>query len=526
MDTSSPTRPLPELLTEENLSKLQRRLLSPSPTPSLSSRSPLPSPSPSARLENAKRLVVDAARSLWDLVRNRFHEEHHRLRVREILRTDELRITTAGHVRGVRNDSNTPTPDLENPEYWETKRKYFQDIHRFYTELKDAKDWVYDTMRALERLGHQGRQAVREEGELFIAGQNVVCYRGTREPKPDLEDPMYWKAKLHELRAKYADIKRQTPRPPPLVQPDQAKEWVYHIVRALEDGGDENKWALRSSNLYIAGENDVRYRGGGPEPDLDDPAYWMAEAQHLGECYDLKFGLDESRPAQEPVTLEQAKKLVFDAMWALKLNPEGRRVLQDDEFYIAGWNDVRCRDRDRNLVDPVYWVDRLGYFNNKRDDISRWDSRRRGGEALVYNEIQRLVWEYGRSGLCFLLGDELYVDMATHAIYYRGDNGYDVRYQGREPPDLEDPAYWDRRLQDFKAKNEQARRNSLPKHVFTFMELDELDELEKAKKAHKSQLRDDEIGTAKRIKEGIQQWVDSLQGKQNPRRVKATANVQ
>ncbi|RTE68528.1 hypothetical protein BHE90_017091 [Fusarium euwallaceae] len=348
MNTSSPTRSLPQLLTEENLSKLQRHLLSPSLTPSLSSRAPILSPTPSERLENAKRPVADAIKSLWDVVCNSRHEEHHRRRIREILKTDELRITRTGHVRHARNDESNP-PDLKNPAYWETKRKYFEDIHRFYNELRNAKDWVYDTMRALERLGHKGRQAVMEESELFIAGQNLVCYRGKQGRKPDLEDPMYWKAKLHELRAKYADIKRQTSLPPPLVQPDQAKEWVYNIIRALEIIGDENTWALRNSNIYIAGENDVRYGSGDPEP---DPASWMAEVQHLGECYALESRRDETRPAQAPVTLEEAKELVFNAMWALELNPEGRRVLQDDEFYIAGWNDVRCRDHHR--IDPAY----------------------------------------------------------------------------------------------------------------------------------------------------------------------------
>ncbi|RTE68530.1 hypothetical protein BHE90_017092 [Fusarium euwallaceae] len=101
--------------------------------------------------------------------------------------------------------------------------------------------------------------------------------------------------------------------------------------------------------------------------------------------------------------------------------------------------------------------------------------------------------------------------MAAESICYRGDNGYDARYQGREPPDLEDPAYWDRRLQDFKAKTEQARRTSPSNCVFTFAELDELEGIEKAKKAHRAQLVDDEFGTGNRIEEGIQQWVDSLQ---------------
>ncbi|RMJ05264.1 hypothetical protein CDV36_014068 [Fusarium kuroshium] len=426
MNTSSPTRSLQQLLTEENLSKLQRRLLSPSLTPSLSSRAPILSPTPSERLENAKRPVVDAIKSLWDLVCNSRHEEHHRRRIREILKTDELRITRTRH------------------------------------------------------------SAIEEK----------------KGRKPDLEDPMYWKAKLQELRAKYADIKRQTPPPPPLVQPDQAKEWVYNIIKALEIIGDENTWALRNSNLYIAGENDVRYGSGDPEP---DPASWMAEVQRLGECYALESRRDETRPAQAPVTLEEAKELVFNAMWALELNPEGRRVLQDDEFYIAGWNDVRCRDHHR--IDPAYWMDRLKYFNDKRDDIWRWDSRRSDGQARVFNEIQRLIWDHGRSGLLFLLRDELYFDMAAESICYRGDNGYDARYQGRKPPDLEDPAYWDRRLQDFKAKNEQAGRKSPSNCIFTFAELDELEEIEKAKKAHQEQLVDDEFGRGNRIEEGIQQWV-------------------
>lgn len=97
--------------------------------------------------------------------------------------------------------------------------------------------------------------------------------------------------------------------------------------------------------------------------------------------------------------LEQAKELVFNAIWALKLKPEGHRVLQGDELYIAGWNDVQCRDHHCNLQDPPYWLDRLGRFNNKHDDIWQWNSRRGHGQARVYNEIQRPVCDRGHRGL-------------------------------------------------------------------------------------------------------------------------------
>ncbi|KAJ4321984.1 hypothetical protein N0V84_005031 [Fusarium piperis] len=200
-------------------------------------------------------------------------------------------------------------------------------------------------------------------------------------------------------------------------------------------------------------------------------------------------------------------------MWALQLKPEGRRVLQDDELYIAGWNDVQCRDDHRNLQDPAYWSDRLEYFNNRHDDISRWDSRRRDGQARVYNEIQRLVWDHGYGGLRLLLDDELYFDMATDTIRYRGEDGYDARYQDHERPDLEDPAYWDKRLQDFRAKNEQAKHESLSTLIFTPAELDELDEIEKAKEAYKSQLLDGGIETANQMEGRIKLWADSLQSK-------------
>lgn len=490
-------------LTEENLLNLslQNRTSPLSGAPSVLSQTS--SLSPSQRLIIAKRAVFDIEAKLLDLARDRHCEEHHRCEIHRILETNGFRsATSAKHIYYQRNEGETT--EFKNALYWKGQRTYLEDAHRFYNELRDAKEWVYDTMRALERLGPKGRQALAEEEELYITDQNLVRFRGERQPKPNVETPTYWKSKLQDLRDRYRDIKRQTAPPPPLVKPEQAKEWVCNILKALEDIGDEKNLALKNSDLYIAGENDVCFRDGDAEPHQDDTAYWMAQLQHLGESYVSESRMHKVGPNPHPVTLEQAKKSVFNIMWALKLKPEGRRILEDDDLYIAGWNDVRCRHHQPKIRNSKIWLDRLKYFNDRYHDVSRWESRRRNGQILVYNEIQKLLGVQGRNGLRLLLDDELYFDIPTESIRYRGENGYDTRYQGREPPDLDDPAYWEKKLQDFKAKNEEARCERPLPYNLSPTEIEEIEEIEEAKKAYKS--------SNERVHEEgkIESWLDSL----------------
>ncbi|KAI0432723.1 hypothetical protein F5Y09DRAFT_339458 [Xylaria sp. FL1042] len=62
------------------------------------------------------------------------------------------------------------------------------------------------------------------------------------------------------------------------------------------------------------------------------------------------------------VRLQQAKESAYLYMYGLRgLGPEGRRILRDDELYIAGRFDIRFRDRGRHTQD----IDNLDFWEAK-----------------------------------------------------------------------------------------------------------------------------------------------------------------
>ncbi|KAI3329479.1 hypothetical protein F4824DRAFT_384157 [Ustulina deusta] len=70
------------------------------------------------------------------------------------------------------------------------------------------------------------------------------------------------------------------------------------------------------------------------------------------------------------VRLEEAKKSVLFYMRGLYncFGAEGRRILRNDELYIAGQNDVRFRDSGSHLHDmdnPDYWEEKERFFHEK-----------------------------------------------------------------------------------------------------------------------------------------------------------------
>ncbi|KAI0095571.1 hypothetical protein GGR51DRAFT_567733 [Nemania sp. FL0031] len=184
---------------------------------------------------------------------------------------------------------------------------------------------VYDRMVALWHLGGEGREII-ENDELHIADRYNIRYKRDRSPRPNLQDPTYWEAKLEYftdklvslLRAKYAEDdspllpwlglydedRDRLPIPSPASnvlstafsvisrrRPSPASEAALEISRVqrrlyeilTEDFfQNEGRQILENDEIYIAGAYDVRYRQkSGPLPDLKDPAYWRQKNDYF-----------------------------------------------------------------------------------------------------------------------------------------------------------------------------------------------------------------------------------------------------
>lgn len=144
--------------------------------------------------------------------------------------------------------------------------------------LERAKRRIYDFLWGLQAIGAAGDR-IREVEDVYMAGRLGVRYRGNTVPAPDLQDPSYWEAKWQHLEDKWGA----------LIRLEEAKNIVYSRVMALWRFGPEGRKVLAEDEFYVAGKHDVRYRGNGPEPDFQDPAYWAAKAKYLDSRYQALY---------------------------------------------------------------------------------------------------------------------------------------------------------------------------------------------------------------------------------------------
>ncbi|KAI0447228.1 hypothetical protein F4803DRAFT_575418 [Xylaria telfairii] len=161
---------------------------------------------------------------------------------REIVATDELQIIGKYDVRYRR--SRGPKPNLKDPRYWEGKWEYFTEKYISLLqatpdsslvlseltldpweipvpgppsgslspipsqveslqpnsesirveEVQAAKGMLYDIL-SLEFFEKEGRKIV-EEDDVYISGLYDISYRRGIGPKPNLQDPQYWRDKI------------------------------------------------------------------------------------------------------------------------------------------------------------------------------------------------------------------------------------------------------------------------------------------------------------------------------------------
>ena len=145
----------------------------------------------------------------------------------------------------------------------------------------------------------------------------------------------------------------------------RAKRCVREFLQSLEGIGAVGERILQSESLYIDNGNNVRLRG---EDDLSphscDAAFWESSLRRLEKQYG------------SILTIERVKGSVFAVMSAL--SQENRQILEQDELYIAGQNDVRQRGNDveHDLGDVEYWERKYTYFEEQL-----FQARQRKGTA-------------------------------------------------------------------------------------------------------------------------------------------------
>ncbi|KAK0627076.1 hypothetical protein B0T14DRAFT_493274 [Immersiella caudata] len=334
--------------------------------------------------------------------------------------------------------------DSHSAEFWNAKRAEFEKVYDHVTDLREKKCRIYLTWRAIERLGDEGRKTLREEDELVIS-HGVVNHR---DGSTDLK---YWESKLQALRSQYTLLKRRsTLRFPSLITPENAKRWISDLQAALKRDRGEDSWALKYSY--------------DPDPNEVD------QARQLGQSYTvIKNKERRQHPPPPDVGLEQAMQMVFDVMFALALDPEGCRILEEDELRIIGWNTLNRIDGRQH--DTAYWIEKLRYFEDRYNEITLWNSELEALKTKVQNALGRLR-ELGDIGLLAATSSDHYLD-EQYNLRYRGDDHYDSRYQGRERPDLRDPQYWELQLRHIEQKYEHANQSLAPKDL-TAEELEEV----------------------------------------------------
>ncbi|KAI0862852.1 hypothetical protein F4860DRAFT_512450 [Xylaria cubensis] len=301
-------------------------------------------------------------------------------------------------------------------------------------KLEKAKRKVYQFLLQLNYLGPEGER-IREAENVYIADGSEVRYRGNTVPEPDLEDASFWEAKLECMIREHG----------PCIKLAKKKHGVYHMMTVLRDYGREGRKILADYELYIAGKDDVRYRGNDDsKPDLQDPAYWVAQYEYLRSKHQPLWKARYPRPppkvykppntVQRAMIAENNKSLTkTDPLASLKAWSKRKRE-------IKAWSNAQHADSSPLRVESSTFNDPPGQstagdigdrISHRSVDMPhvRWGDAYRG----VY-ERMRALWHLGGKGREIVRNDEL-----------RIVDRYDVRYRrSRGPkPDLKNPSYWE-----------------------------------------------------------------------------------
>ncbi|RYC62084.1 hypothetical protein CHU98_g4136 [Xylaria longipes] len=422
-----------QLMTEENLKRLQNIQNENPPSESLTSSDFLPID----KLEKEKRRVYNF---LWSL--REIGAEGDRIRdAVDVYIADRQEVRYRGNV--------IPEPDLEDSSFWEAKLLYLLQTYGPGIKLTRARRSVCHYMTLLRKFGREGRKILAGY-ELYLAGKDDVRYRGNADPKPNLQDPAYWDAQREYLQSKYRPMwqARCPPLPPishrslnteekekyaeqqKLIEENNSTDFLWHDayrgvyerMAALWNLGGEGREIVKIDELRIMGRYDVRYRRSrGPKPNLEDPKYWEGKWEYFTDKYisllrgsqhssqvlseltldrwnipvpgpsssvlsPISSRLESLQPTSESIRAEEiktAKESLYNILALEFFQKEGRKILEDDDVYIAGIFDVRYRHTvgpEPNLQDPQYWLDKIAYFYghylNSRPEEERSSTRR------------------------------------------------------------------------------------------------------------------------------------------------------
>uniref|UniRef100_L7IPY4 Uncharacterized protein n=1 Tax=Pyricularia oryzae (strain P131) TaxID=1143193 RepID=L7IPY4_PYRO1 len=144
---------------------------------------------------------------------------------------------------------------------------------------------------------HVGHCRIRDAESVYIASNDELGYRGTQEPKPDLDDPLFWKHRLLKFETIYQ----------PIIKLESAKSAVVGYIISIYQLGREGFQFLKDYEIYLAAPKPdlslLRYRS--EAPNLESLEYWQFQVKCLQEKYSQicrqKFGWesDLTNPARQ-----------------------------------------------------------------------------------------------------------------------------------------------------------------------------------------------------------------------------------
>ncbi|KAI0458447.1 hypothetical protein F5B21DRAFT_431827 [Xylaria acuta] len=342
MDEPTSVQPL----TEENMKKLRVwQIAKFLPTESLATSDFLPID----RLEKAKCRVYKFLSRLKDI-------GDEGIRIRE---AEAVYLGTA-----------VAESDLQDHSFWEAKLENLEQTYGPGIKITRAKRAVCHYMRLLHKFGPEGRKILADH-ELCLVGKDDVCYRGSADPEPDLQDPTYWVAQKEDLWSKHQVLWRARYPPPPTVVyiPPNTEERMKSVEQEnlveKDDSSMALRWAwARRKRMIRAWVSELigASLSGSESPIFYDPP----DQTTAGDIEDsISY-----RSAELPYfRWHDAYRGVYERMAALwHLGGEGCEIVANDELRVVDKYDVRYR-RSRgpkpNLKDPRYWEAKWEYFTDK-----------------------------------------------------------------------------------------------------------------------------------------------------------------
>ncbi|KAL8402565.1 hypothetical protein RB596_009079 [Gaeumannomyces avenae] len=310
---------------------------------------------------------------------------------------------------------------------------------------------------------------------VYITDLHELDYRGSQEPKPDLEDPAFWERRLAKFQSEYQ----------PIVSLEQAKSGAVSALMSIYYLGRAGREFLKDYEIYLEKPKDdirqLRHRSKEvPAPDLESVDFWNRHTHYLKwKCRQIERQIHRrsGSPSPEPIWPPLPPSTSRTASFVYENPGEVVNEGSANTFvgYVSHSSSVKFRHVkrwetmkawvqasptvERSLAPPVRKQPSCFYETNIQSSAKPLDEnmwipdptlpclKRDRARGRVRDLLRGLQDHCGEAGRRFAETADVYIAADGNVAHRRGQNAANAI--------IEDPKYWEEQEKHLFTKYQQ-----------------------------------------------------------------------